>query len=292
MDSTKAKNIVITFLCLLNAVLLILNIMYTDNYRYKMTNEQVKNISEALKLNNISLYGKLNRSFSPKSRLEMHPYEYDDELLKGIFMLNPDNAKLSIENNRQVYRTDWEALWVNVNTGYVAYRNRDITPGTPDFDYASGLCRDLIKKINALYSNFISDMPDDTPYQTDEGLVFEFRQTYKGYIINSNFILVTVGENGISRVEFMCARISGFSREKKSIYAEDQALLTCMYEIKNIYGDKAVSINQIDLVYHQQESNGTKNSPIYTTPFYRVYISESIEPILVNAYTNTVYITQ
>lgn len=290
MDSEKAKNITITFLCLLNAVLLLCNILFTDNNRYYMTAEQTSNIIEVLAQNDISLEGKINRSFAPKSRLELYPFEYDNEQLKNMFMQDPSRAKLSIENNRQIYRTDWETLALNINNGYVVYRNRDIMPGVPDSDYATNLCREFLKKINFLYSDFVSDMPKDTPYQTDEGLVFEFRQTYKGNIINSNFVIITVGENGISRVEFMYARISGFSRDVKNICSADEALFTCLYEIKNIYGEKKIFIDQIDLVYHQLENN--KNSPPYATPFYRFYISESIEPILVNAYTNTVYLTQ
>lgn len=290
MDSDKARNITIAFLCLLNAVLLICNILFTDNNRYYMTTEQTNNITEVLAQNNISLTGKINRNFSPKSRLEMHPFEYDNEQLKNTFMQDPSGAKLSIENNRQIYRTDWETLAININNGYVIYRNRDITPGVPESDYATNLCREFLKKINLIYSDFISDMSNDVPYQTDEGLVFEFRQTHKGNIINSNYVIITVGENGISRVEFMCAQVLGFSRDLKSICSADEALFTCMYEIKSIYGERKISIDQIDLVYHQLET--TKNSTPYATPFYRFYISESIEPILVNAYTNTVYFTQ
>jgi hypothetical protein len=253
-----------------------------------MTSDAVRNITDVLAMNSITLTAKLNRDFSDKSRLETLPFEYDNEQLRNTFMHNPAGSKLSIENNRHIYRNDWESLSININNGYVAYRNRDITQGIPKLEYAESLCRDFLKKINAIYPDFVSDMPRGLPYETEEGLVFEYRQAYKGYIVNSNFLIITVGENGINRVEFIYARVSGFSREMKSICAPDEALITCMYEIQNIYGNRPVTIEQMDLVYHQPEAVGVKNTPAYATPFYRVFILESVEPILVNAFTNTV----
>jgi len=286
MDTEKAKNITIVFLVLLNAVLLICNILFTDTNKYSMTAEAAKNITEALSMNNISLTGKLIRDFEPKRRLEMQAFEYDNEQLKNIFMNNPDDAKLSIENNRHIFRTDWESLSINITSGYIVYRNRDIAQGQPDIEYAAKLCREFVKKINAIYPGFVSDNGQNGPYQTEEGLAFEYRQTYKGSIVNSNYLIITVGENGISRAEFMYAEIAGQNRELTSIYAPDEALLTCMHEIKNIFGDKAVTITQMDLVYHQLEN--TKNAPANAVPVYRFRLLESTEAILVNAYTNTV----
>jgi hypothetical protein len=285
MDTDKAKNITLACLILLNAVLLVCNMLFTDSNKYRMTADAEKNITEVLLINNIRLDAKLNRDFSPKGRLEIQSAEYDNEQLKDIFMQNAAGAELSEENNRNIYRNDYESLSVNMNNGYVVYRNRDIAPGIPDTDFAAGLCRELLKKVGAIYPGFVSDMPQDTPYQTEEGLIFEYRQLFKGSTVNSNYLLITVGENGISRAEFMYARVLGQSKDLRNICAPDEALLTCMYEIKNIYGDRAVVISRVDLIYNRLE--GAANGSLYAAPFYRIYVSESIEPVLVNAYTNT-----
>jgi hypothetical protein len=289
MDVGYAKNITIFFLFFLNAVLFVCNILFADNNKYYMTNDQLSNITELLEVNNIAFTGKPLRSFSPKGRIEMRQFDYNNEELLEIFMTTPDDAKLSIENNRQIYRTDWESTSINANTGYVLYRNRDVTAGVPDGSYAKKQSAALLKKIRAAYPEFIADMPYGEPYESEEGLVFEYRPTYRGYIISSNYLIITVGENGISRAEFIYAGANGFVNEQRSICSPDEVLLTCMHEIKNTYGGASVSIDKMDLVYHRLENTGIRSSAVYAAPFYRVYISAETAPLLINAYTNTIY---
>ncbi|MDR1687021.1 MAG: hypothetical protein LBS21_00210 [Clostridiales bacterium] len=289
MDVSYAKKITIIFLFFLNAVLFVCNILFADNNKYYMTNDQFTNITELLEVNNISFTGKAMRSFAPKGRIEMKPFNYNNEELLEIFMTTPDDAKLSIENNRQIYRTDWESISINANTGYVLYRNRDVTAGVPDGTYAKNQSAALLKKIRASYPDFISDMPYGQPYESEEGLVFEYRPTYRGYIISSSYLIITVGENGISRAEFIYAQADGFVNEQRSICSPDEVLLTCMHEIKNTYAGAGVSIDKMDLVYHRLENTGIRSAAIYAAPFYRVYISADTAPLLINAYTNTIY---
>jgi hypothetical protein len=284
MDTYKAKNITIAFLLLLNAVLLICNMLFTDTDAYRMTTEAAGNIMQVLAMNNISITAKIDRDFSPKGRLETQSFAYDGDQLVGIFMRSPEQAELNVENNRHLYRSETESL--SITGGYVVYRNRDAVFGIPERSFADGLCRELAKKISGIYGDFAPDMPQGEPYETDEGLVYEYRQTYRGYVINSTFLIVTVAENGISRVEFMCARVLGPFRDTRSIYAPDEVLLTAMHEIKNIYGDREVAVEGMDLAYHQ--FGGDASGPSYAVPVYRIYISQSTEAILVGAYTNTV----
>jgi len=287
MDTEKAKNITLACLVFLNAVLLVCNMLFTDINRYRMTTDTLKDITEVLLNNGISVNAALNRDFSPKARLEMQASVYDNEQLKNIFMQDATGSQLNIENNRHIYRNDTESLSINLTNAYVVYRNRDIPPDIPDAQYAAALCRELLKKVTKIYPGFVSDMPQNIPYQTDEGLIFEYRQTYKGYIVNSNYLIITVNSGGVSRVEFMYARVLGLYSGARSICSPDEAFLTCMYEIKNIYGERPVAIERVDLVYHQFETADAKEGFIYAEPFYRIYISESIEPVLINAYTNT-----
>ncbi|GHU50771.1 hypothetical protein AGMMS49975_02490 [Clostridia bacterium] len=275
MDWNKAKNLIIIFLAALNVFLFVCNKIYVTD-RYYMSNERVRNITEVLEKSEITLDCSFSREFSPKRQLVLGQPRYDHEDLRDMFMKDAKHAKFSMEDSRFVYRTDWETLIINILDGYVSYKNRDITNNDPDPILSEALCEGFLLKMGL--ADFTLDSGE--PYKTDDGLTFEYRQKYNGYIINSNSAVISVGDNGISSIKYSYAPPTGFSDEKRQICAEDEALLTCMYELQNIYGYSPLSITKIDLVYLQTEKN-------LAVPFYRIYADNA--PVLVNAYDNTVY---
>lgn len=269
---------------MLNGFLLFCNFNYSEMHKYTVTPEQIKDAVGVLEKNNITVSTEVMRGFSPKKEIELAAYdEYDNDLLIDIFMNNPEDVKFSIDSGKKVLRTDWETL--TVNGGYVTYRNRDTASGYPEDEEAAKLCSMLVKRLEVFGGEFVLD---GEPSKTDDGIVYEYCQKYKGNIIYSNFVSITVNEGGISRVDFMYLRPTGYVNTPLEICSADDALISGMHAIKNYFGTMEADISKVDLVYYCEENQSEKNLTFTVSPYYRVYFSLSEEPLLVNAYTNSV----
>ncbi|MDR3091212.1 MAG: hypothetical protein LBU36_03295 [Clostridiales bacterium] len=271
----KAKTCIIAALCLTNLFLFVCNALYSSN-KYHLTPRRAADIKTVLQNNNISMDCPINLPFPPMRGLAVQlSSEYSHEALRDIFIKNPSQADFNIEDNRFVYRTDWESLTI-ASDGYVLYRNRDVKAASPDPAEARRVCSDFLKRLG------VPDFREDLSYSSSDGLTFEFRQKYGKFVVNSNFLIISVGDTGVSRVEFMYAAPVGFTGQKREICAPDEALMSCMYELQNIYGYSPVSIERVELVYMQTEKGSAQ-------PFYRVFKKDDYTPMLINAYENTVY---
>ena len=277
MDWGRAKNLIIFFLCLLNVAMFAL--IYTNNRAYRLTQSRERSITAVLAANDIISYVDIIKTFFPMRQIEMSPPEYDAELLPSIFMRVPENAARSTERNRIIYRNESETLVIDGPA--VTYRRYGGGDGGVNLEEAERLCAALLKNLKKIGGAFAAD--GRVPIETEDGWLFSYRGTYRGYVVNSNSVEITVGADGITRVDFTYYKPVSFVGVRRDICSADEALLTAMRGIKKIRGDKAETlfITGMDVVYH-------KNLATRATPYYRVFVSGFDAPFLINAYENTI----
>ena len=277
MDWEKVKKLIIFFLCLLNISLT--GLIYYNNRAYRLTLNHERNIMSVLQQNNIIFYSELIRNFSPMRQIEMQLPEYDHELLLSLFMNDLNSVRQSMERNRIIYRNETETLIIDDSE--IIYRNRN-GGGVTDISHeeAERTAKDFVQKIRRLGGSFVADTA--VPIETEEGLLFQYREMYRGFIINSNYINITINSKGITRVEFSYFKPVAFVGVRRDICSADEALLTVMYGIRNIFGEytEPKFITRMDIVYHN-------NLSTRASPYYRIFISGFLEPFLINAYENT-----
>ena len=280
MDWNKAKNLILLFLCLLNAALFAL--IFNNNRAYRLTAAQEQAIRAVLAQNNIIVTGDILRNFSPMRQIEMQAPGFDHDDLIGIFFDNADGLTRSVERDRIRYRNDTETLIIDGSN--ITYRNRNGGDGTlPSIQEAERLSNQLMQRIRRLGGNFVLDGAVSQPVESEDGLLFRFRGRYRGVLIHSNAVDITVNGNGITRVEFSYLRPVSFVGVRREITSADEALLTVMHSIRNMFGEhrEPMYIEKIDLVYYSVLSTNA-------VPYYRVFIYGLLQPFLVNAYLNSI----
>ena len=279
MDWEKTKRLIVISLCLLNIFLFIF--IYNNNNTYRLTTNQEMAITSMLRSNNVICYVDILSNYSPMRQIEMQQAEYDDDALPGIFMRSPETAVRSTERNRVIYRNETETLIIEGPD--VIYRNRGAGELAPlSSESNESLCRELIQKIKKTGGNFTAE--NQTPIETDDGLLFQYRDNFKGYTVNSNYVDIYITEHGIAWVEMKYHKPVSFVGMRRDICSADEALMSVLDSLRLIFGDKMEEprfITKMDIVYHN-------NLPTRATPYYRIFVSGFTQPFLVNAYENSV----
>ena len=277
MDWEKAKKLTIFFLCLLNIALF--GLIYNNNRAYRLSSSQEQLITSVLQRNNIICYVEVLKNFTPMRQIEMQKSEYDHDLVLDIFVQDKESLRQSMERNRVIYRNENETL--TIDDAEISYRNRN-DGGTSNItvEEAERIGREFLRSLSKLGGSFVAD--GNLPAETEEGYLFQFRESYRGYIINSNYAEITVNENGVARVEFMYYKPVFFVGVRREICSADEALLTVMHGIKDSEenGSEPRFITKMDIVYHD-------NLSFWATPYYRVFVSGFDKPFLINAYENS-----
>jgi len=212
--------------------------------------------------------------------IEMHPAEYDDTVLPDIFMLAPETAVRSVERDRVIYRNDAETL--SIDGTEIIYRNRNAGERLASGETGEQICRELIQKINKTGCSFAYE--GVTPVVTEDGLLFQFRDNFRGFTINSNYVDIYVKEDGIAWIEMMYYKPVSFVGMRREICSADEALMTVMHNIQATEGGRPAEtrfITRMDIVYHN-------NLQARASPYYRIFVSGYGQPFLINAYENTV----
>jgi len=278
LDWVKVKKQILFFLALLNVSLFVL--IYVNNRAYSLPQGRQQLITSLLRENNITCYVDILANFSPMRQIEMQPPDYDAGAFVKLLVSDPESIVKSVERNKNIYKNDRETLIIDDTE--VSYRNRsgvaEIIISSEDAEIIS---TELLKKINGLGGNFTADRLN--PIETEYGWLFQYKDRYRGYIINSNSLEITVNGNGIASVSYRYLKPAAFIGARREICSADEALLTVMREIKNIYGENMEPklITRMEIVYHN-------NFSARATPYYRVHISGRETPFLINAYENTI----
>ncbi len=282
MNINKFKNLLIIFLTILNGCLLFLNI--SEGMKYVLSPKQESAIRNLLAQNNISLPELIVKDFSPKRGISITSIPINHEGVIDIFFSPDENPSKTIEFKETVYSSGSKTLYLADN--YVFFEDLDADRlGYLDMslDEKTKICEEYIRKISSLYKSM--DFRLDRKYEDGNESVIEYRSKLDGHVIYSNFIRFRFSNLGIIQIGFSYSEINGFSGEKKDIYSIDEILLTLMYELKNIYGDQPVVIENIDIVYRIIPSVNIGEQQ-NASPYYRVYIKQQPDPLLIDAYLN------
>ncbi|MBE6013203.1 MAG: hypothetical protein E7234_11695 [Lachnospiraceae bacterium] len=284
MEWEKAKTIVIVFLVILNSILGFL--WYKNSLKYTLDDEQKKNIITLLENKDISLNTDFIEKHDPMKKLELTVNLYDERDILKIFFKEGASPENKGDNYRPVYETGDEVLAINQNI--ILYSsNMKGEKLALDRKAALKLCQDFIDKMGDKGKGYKLDI---IPEDISQGGTIIYTQRINKNIIYNNYIKFTVGEYGISNVEYSYGLPVGYSGDTREIASCDEALFTFMVTIRNETTEK-ISIEKIDLVYFKEEDTQTGFTAV---PCYRVLYKRENTPegsyniMLINAYTNKI----
>jgi hypothetical protein len=280
----RAKNLMILFFAALNLFLGFF--LYQESRRYSLSPEQERAIFSMLSQNSVTgSYIHLIRQFPPMRPLMVTGFDYDMDTLLSMFFLN--EPEYIWDPRRDIYRDTDGDITLIISNGYISYENPHglgIRPEVLTRDNAA-LLADLY--VSRHYPNYVQDLVVPVP----EGFRFYYRESYRGYIVHSNFIMLLVTEYGITQVDMQYGRVVEFFGPAREICSPDEALLTFIQRIRSIWPELPVMIDRMDLVYYQPEIRARENAALHATPYYRIFIKDTDTlvnemPFLINAYTN------
>jgi regulatory protein YycI of two-component signal transduction system YycFG len=285
----RAKNLIVLFLLLLNGLLAFL--LYQEQNRYILSTEREKAIISVLGQNKMTMYSEIIRKFPPMYQLRLSGYAYNTDALRTLFFGSPENSESVDVPDMEVYESIGGRL--SISNGYITYE-RIIKPGDDKASepvtqaHAKEICEVFIKQNYPEY--ILDDIANDGVLEaTPEGyLRLTYRQKYNGKIIHRNFIEFLVTGNGIEEIEMQYGAVVEYYDEAIEICAPDEALLTFIQHIRSVYGSQPtpVIIDNMDIVYNQEEFSVQKDAGLTAVPFYRVFVRYNYVPFLINAYTN------
>ena len=290
MEWERAKNYMLVFFVLLNICLGLL--LFLENRRYTMTNEQSRLIRTVLDQNNISLYTIPMRRFPPMRPLNIKGFYYNEEDLLDILFDNPEDVERFDGDGRILFR--YENVSMSISNGFIHYivpvgfsqNSREefvglgLAPDEISFDYAEALTNEFI---DAHFPTFVQD----DYFRASRGIRITYRQMYRGRFVHSNFIQFLVTPNGIQEIEMRFGEIVGHAVTAEMIFSPDEVLLTFVQRVRHISLESPMTIVNMDLVYHQVYYSDQPNY-YHAVPFYRIFINGSDRPFLINAFTNDV----
>lgn len=273
----RAKNLTILFFAVINVLLAVF--LYAESGRYTLSQEQERAIYQVLAQNKVSLsYFKMIRQFSPMKYLTVSGYHYDTDALLSLLFDDPASVTGREERGRTVYE-DGTARLV-ISNGYISYDNPTGYGRVTSREAAINLCGEFIKQN---YPNFQLD----GTFVLEDGLRLCYREMYQEYVVYANFIEFLVTDNGIVQIDMQYGAVKGFSGSMHEICAPDEALLTFLQRIRQLYGDTPLLIKKMDIVYNQDEFSVQENVTLPVAPYYRIFIENQDIPFMVNAITNT-----
>lgn len=277
MDWDKAKNLTIVFFLLLNILLGVL--VYWEENSYIISAEQEKAIVGVLAQNKINLYTRIDREYKPMRRMELGEYDFGGEDFVRQFFDRMEEVLLTEEHNRSVF-TQGDAI-LSIQNEYVHYQNPQgigkKTDAKPD---AADICETWIKnlKMGSFQLEGIS--------QEDGRHVLRYLNVYQGHVVQSNFINFVVTDQGIVEIDLSYRPPEGFSGRPQVICSADEALFTFMQQMKNMYGDRDVFINKMDMAFYVSETGQAAEGKPVAEPCYRIFVAGEPLPFLVHGYRN------
>jgi len=270
MEWNKAKNIILIFFILLNAVLAAF--MLGERRRYTVTGEQQAVIRYVLAQHGITMDAEIPRRFPPMRALLVSGYYYDEDALVEMFFTDVPSVTRIANENGEIYMYNNQAqLWIA--DGVVVYFNPSGLGGTP---------QDFIAQH---FPGFEYDARSS--HVDEEGTMMTFRDVYRGYMVYSNNVRFLVADAGIIEVVMQFGIIQGWDGSERPIFAPDEALITFLQRVL-VFTSNPVTIWHMDIVYFTEHHNAgdERGSTHHAVPFYRIFTHEFPIPFLINAYLN------
>lgn len=282
MDWSKAKNIFIIFLIIMNCTLAIVSAYSGDNNTLSADRKQA--IEKLLAKNNVEISTDIPTDYSPMPIIALTYKENNIESLKNIFLGDDKEVKRSLDGDSTIFKKN--NIILTINNDRVNYSNKDLD------GQIENLKQEDAKKIaNKFMNDKLTNLYKDYGFHSinlvDNKYYISYYKKYKGYNFFSNYIkfcITSLGIENIELVEYLPTYILDTNRD---ICSADEALFTFTYEIKNIYYQDKVTIENIELGYILQEMD-KKNTEGRAIPCYRISVKGSNQFHYINAYTNEV----
>lgn len=280
MDWSKAKNIIIIFLIVINSMLMFVFVYSNDNN--SLTSEREKAIIKLLNKEDIQLQSEIPKNSTPMPMVSLTYKENDIEELKHIFFGTAEDVKRSVEANSTILKKDNRML--TIENSMITYINEGNKDTIKNFDETSAkaIVEQFIK--NDLKSKYSKYKFHSTSI-LNNGYSFKYYETYNGYALYSNYMKFDVTNKGIESIQIDKYEPVGILGIDRDICSADEALLTFIYKMREKKHNESIIIDKIELGYKLEEKlkKSTKGRAI---PCYRISIKNNNKIYYINAYTN------
>lgn len=279
MEWGNAKKFVIILLAILNVVLAGLN--YRQRQENTMTAAQERAIFEVLSQNGITMYTDLPTVSTSMARLYAEQPEYSKETLERLFF-GSEKTTVTVRGEQTIYIGKEATLTIDGTYGLL---QKDAVPegkGELKKQEAERIAQKFIDGTE----HFFGTYGEPVVMEKENGYEVTFCGTYKRENVFANYFSIYVTEGGIRQIAFAYCPIQSYSGEKRDLVHSDEALLTFMREWKKEEWTEEATIQKMELGYDRMEKSGTSaDGLIYLEPCYRIYLMDTEEPYLINAYT-------
>jgi len=265
MEWSRAKDIIIVFLVLLNLMLGV--IVLSARERHTLSAEQERNIVQVLYAENISINTQIIRRTPPMRMLELVPGIIDSSLMKQIFLGTIDAEIFEYGAIRRYYY-DGSNVFVYANRvifeSGVFHEFREI-----DFELAMRLSDEFLSGLGKMAAGFELDVG---PYFGVNEIIVEYRQSIDGVVIYNNYFLFAIDNYGIRRIEYSQNTAMGLSSSPNEICRMDEALFSFLRAMRFDSADRPRRvIEKMDIVYFMDQAN-LEQAIAY--PYFRFYYRE------------------
>ena len=286
MEWSRAKNIIIVSLVLLNVMLGV--IMLSARERHTLSADQERNIIAVLYRENISINTPIIRHTPPMRMLELSPGIVDGDLMKQIF-LGVTEAEVFEYGAIRMYYHDGSIVSVYENR--VIFENGSFDEFREiDIEIARSISDEFLEGLGDMARGFALDVP---PYFNGDEIIVEYRQRMDdGVIIYNNYFLFAIDSYGIRRIEHSHNLPIGISASLHEICSADEALFSFLraMRVDSIDRPKRI-IEKMDIVYFMDHENLEQG---IAYPYFRIYFREFRDDgsyvmrlCMVNAYFGT-----
>jgi hypothetical protein len=260
MEWSKAKNVILILLVVINIILLVLNMYKIQSNT--VSNERINNITNICKKNNISINCNLPKDINSTAQLNIKQYNYDYVKLQQIFFGSITNVKRTNDLTNVIFTRDDERLIVENAKAIFSCKKKDYS------GYVQG----------------IKDLLGEFDVERQMGNMIYYYQTYKGVPVFSNYICVDLSGKDRMIITLNYCEILRTIGGRQNIIGSDEALYSAINRISSeIEGD--IKISLVEKGYYDSRTVLSKDGAI--PPVYAVYVNNRV--YFVNAYTGSCY---
>ena len=283
MDWEKAKKTFIYLLIVLNILLFAAN--YIMGTKYKLTSKEEAAVYQVLSSNGMGIYCNLIEENKPMRALSVSAADFEGENIENVFFDDKEEFSTTLEFEQIVFENAEKRLEVQDNL--VKFYCEGGTEKIENFGRQTA--KDAAEEFVIRKSILGEKNSLEKLSQSEDRYIFDFDGIYSGYKVFSSKKHVEVDKNGIVYCEMTYFEPEGFTGDKQEICGCDEALLSVMYKVKEEGSSVGRYVEDVELGYDlPKESENYDPADIKLVPCYRVYVSGSEEPYMVNAYTNTI----
>lgn len=278
MNLKKSKNYTITFLILLNLILLLFNIV--NNKKNHLSDTQISAITEVLSKDGISIETELPEQFEPSPQYSAKSASYDLLELQNIFFQGSESVKRTEEFDKTIFSSPDASL--SIQNGVILYENTQPADGySYNKNDITELCSFYTSKLNGHYSNLTLDKYTDFGgYST-----VLYTDSINGGKIYSNYLLAYVYNDMTYSIKAAYNEFPELVGEKIEICSADEALFIFCNSFKKLYDISNIVIESMDLGYYTADNYSS--TFVNLIPHYRIFITGDETPYYVNAYTSS-----